>query len=34
MVVQLPQDEALAQKMFDYVRAKGLSAEEVNGYVG
>lgn len=34
MVVQLPQDEALAQKMFAYVRARGLSAEEVNGYVG
>jgi D-methionine transport system ATP-binding protein len=34
MVVQLPEDEALAQKMFAYVRARGLSAEEVNGYVG
>lgn len=34
MVVQLPQDEALAQKMFAYVRARGLSAEEVSGYVG
>jgi D-methionine transport system ATP-binding protein len=34
MVVQLPEDEALAQKMFAYVRARGLSAEEVNDYVG
>ena len=34
MVVQLPEDKALAQKMFSYVRARGLSAEEVNGYVG
>ncbi len=34
MVVQLPEDEALAQKMFAYVRERGLSAEEVNGYVG
>ncbi len=34
MVVQLPEDESLAQKMFAYVRARGLSAEEVNGYVG
>ena len=34
MVVQLPEDEALAQKMFTYVRARGLSAEEVSGYVG
>lgn len=34
MVVQLPEEEALAQKMFGYVRARGLSAEEVNGYVG
>ena len=34
MVVQLPEDEALAQRMFAYVRAKGLSAEEVSGYVG
>ncbi len=34
MVVQLPEEEALAQKMFAYVRARGLSAEEVNGYVG
>lgn len=34
MVVQLPEDEALAQKMFDYVHARGLSAEEVSNYVG
>jgi len=34
MVVQLPEDETLAQKMFTYVRARGLSAEEVSGYVG
>lgn len=34
MVVQLPEDETLAQKMFSYVRARGLSAEEVSGYVG
>lgn len=34
MVVQLPEDETLARKMFAYVRARGLSAEEVNGYVG
>ena len=34
MVVQLPEDEALAQKMFDFIRAKGLTAEEVSGYVG
>ena len=34
MVVQLPQDENLAKKMFSYVKAKGLSVEEVTGYVG
>ena len=34
MVVQLPEDEILARKMFNYVRANGLSAEEVSGYVG
>lgn len=34
MVVQLPEDEALARKMFSYVRTRGLSAEEVSGYVG
>ena len=34
MVVQLPEDETLAQKMFTYVRTRGLSAEEVSGYVG
>lgn len=34
MVVQLPEDDTLAQKMFAYVRARGLSAEEVSGYVG
>lgn len=34
MVVQLPEEEALARKMFSYVLAQGLSAEEVNGYVG
>lgn len=34
MVVQLPEEEALAAKMFAYVRARGLSAEEVSGYVG
>jgi D-methionine transport system ATP-binding protein len=34
MVVQLPEDKDLAQKMFDYIRAKGLSAEEVSDYVG
>ncbi len=34
MVVQLPEDETLAQKMYAYIRARGLSAEEVNGYVG
>lgn len=34
MVVQLPEDETLAQRMFAYVRARGLSAEEVSGYVG
>jgi D-methionine transport system ATP-binding protein len=34
MVVQLPEDETLAKRMFAFVRARGLSAEEVNGYVG
>lgn len=34
MVVQLPEDEVLAGKMFAYVRARGLTAEEVVGYVG
>lgn len=34
MVVQLPQDEKLAKKMFSFVKARGLSAEEVSGYVG
>jgi len=34
MVVQLPEDETLAQRMLAYVRARGLSAEEVSGYVG
>ena len=34
MVVQLPQDENLAKKMFSYVKTKGLSVEEVTGYVG
>ncbi|QAT50402.1 ATP-binding cassette domain-containing protein [Caproiciproducens sp. NJN-50] len=34
MVVQLPAEEALARKMFHYIRAKGLTAEEVDDYVG
>ena len=34
MVVQLPEDEDLAKKMFGYIRARGLTAEEVVDYVG
>jgi D-methionine transport system ATP-binding protein len=34
MVVQLPEDDLLAQRMIAYVEARGLSAEEVKEYVG
>ena len=34
MVVQLPEDQSLAQKMLRYLRAKGLNAEEADDYVG
>ena len=34
MVVQLPEDQSLAQKMLEYLRAKGLGAEEEDDYVG
>lgn len=34
MVVQLPEDKALAQKMFHYIRTKGLVAEEADNDVG
>lgn len=34
MVVQLPEDQSLAQKMLQYLRAKGLNAEEADDYVG
>lgn len=34
MVVQLPEDQALAEKMVQYIRSKGLTAEEVDDYVG
>lgn len=33
MVLQLPQDEAVAEKMISYLREKGLGVEEVSGYV-
>ena len=34
MVVQLPEENELAQKMFRFIRAKGLDAEEADDYVG
>ncbi len=34
IVVQMPQDDSLAGKMVHYLQARGLSVEEVNGYVG
>lgn len=34
MVIQLPEEKDLAQKMFRFIRAKGLDAEEADDYVG
>lgn len=34
IVVQMPQDDTLAEKMVHYLQARGLPVEEVNGYVG
>lgn len=34
MVIQLPEEKELAQKMFRFIRAKGLDAEEADDYVG
>ncbi len=34
MVVQLPEEQELARKMVNYIRARGLTAEEVDNYVG
>lgn len=34
IVVQMPQDNALAEKMMHYLQTRGLTVEEVNGYVG
>ena len=33
MVIQLPDDDGLADKMMDYLRSKGLSVEEVKDFV-
>jgi len=33
IVIQLPDDNSTADKMIEYLKAKGLFAEEVNGYV-
>lgn len=34
IVVQMPQDHTLAEKMLHYLQARGYPVEEVNGYVG
>jgi len=34
IVVQMPQDDTLAEKMVHYLQARGYPVEEVNGYVG
>ena len=32
IVIQLPEDAQIADRMIEYLRAKGLTAEEVKGY--
>jgi D-methionine transport system ATP-binding protein len=33
IVIQLPEDEKVADRMIEYLRSKRLTAEEVEGYV-
>ena len=33
IVIQLPQEEGVADRMIEYLKAKGLAVEEVEGFV-
>lgn len=34
MILQLPEDEAVAEKMIEYLKSRKLEVEELNNYVG